>query len=308
MSGKIKNQHYVPQMYLERFTNNDRFSVWDLDRDDIRTRQHPRNYAAKRYFYDEDKTVLKKHLQEIIELHPETEDAIEQSDEQFVENYLARVESDTKIIFDEIVLDHARLYDHDNQLKLIIFLHDLSYRTEKYRDETDGIRQHMIKSLAEMGISENQVEGLGLPGKESQLYNLLGIAPLLRTSSMLLENYNWYIGTASGVSRFIISDNPAQGIYLGFNDICIPINSEKAIILRTSETDKPIISEDVPVGNVITLSEKSVISYNAIQLSYANRYIFGDRMSIFILKKLCDIRGGYYKLFGDNLFLKPRKR
>ena len=87
MSGKVKNQHYVPQMYLERFTSNGRMSVWALDDDEIRTRQHPRNYAAKRYFYDEERSELKKHLQEIIELHPETEAVIDQSDEQFVEKY-----------------------------------------------------------------------------------------------------------------------------------------------------------------------------------------------------------------------------
>ena len=307
MSGKVKNQHYVPQMYLERFTSNGRMSVWALDDDEIRTRQHPRNYAAKRYFYDEERIELKKHLQEIIELHPETEAVIDQSDEQFVEKYLARVESATKTIFDEIEQDHNRLYDHDNKLKLIIFLHDLSCRTEKYRDEIDGIRQHTIQSLSEMGISEHQVEGLGLPGKESQLYNLLGVAPLLRTSTMLLENYNWYIGTVSGVNKFIISDNPAQGIYLGFNDICIPINSNNAIILRTSNPTKPILAEDMPIGNEIKLSERSVLSYNALQLSYANRYIFGDRMSIILLKKLCDMQGGYSKLYGENLFLKPRK-
>lgn len=91
--------------------------------------------------------------------------------------------------------------------------------------------------------------------------------------------------------KLVISDNPAQGIMLGFNDICVPLRGDKAIIFRIANPDAPILSKDMPVGNEIILSERSVFAYNAIQLSYANRFMFGDKMSLTILKTVSDKQG-----------------
>ena len=115
-----------------------------------------------------------------------------------------------------------------------------------------------------------------------------------------MENYNWYIGTVTGSQKLLISDNPAQGIILGFNDICIPLSGETAIIFRIANSESPILSEDQPAGNEIKLSDRSVFSYNAVQLSYANRFAFGDKSSLLLLKSMCDRNGGYTKMFGEN--------
>ena len=104
-------------------------------------------------------------------------------------------------------------------------------------------------------------------------------------------NYNWYIGTVPGQMKLLISDNPAQGIMLGFNDICIPLCGDKAIIFRIANPDAPILSKDMPVGDEIVLSERSVFAYNAVQLSYANRFVFGDKMSLAILKAISENQG-----------------
>ena len=61
MSGKVKNQHYVPRMYLKRFSpDQKRICVWNLMKDEILTRQQTINYAAKRYFYDANELELKR--------------------------------------------------------------------------------------------------------------------------------------------------------------------------------------------------------------------------------------------------------
>lgn len=117
-------------------------------------------------------------------------------------------------------------------------------------------------------------------GQETQLYQLLGISPLLKTAEKLETRYLWYFGTVGGTQKLIISDNPAQGIWLGFNDICFPISGEQAIIFRVKNQNAPIISSDMPVQNEITLSDRSVLKYNIIQSSYANRFIFGDKESL----------------------------
>ncbi|WP_370743666.1 DUF4238 domain-containing protein [Ruminococcus sp.] len=296
MSGKVKNQHYVPRMYMKRFAQDQkRICVWNLMNDTILTRQRPENYAAKRYFYDTDKVELKQALEEMVKLYPDAVPIIDAADEQFIEKGLSREEADASKILELICNNHEALYDENNMLKLIIFLHDLAYRSEKYRDQLDNIREQTLMHLGKMGITAEQVEGMDKTGKDNQLYQLVGIAPLLKTAKELTENYNWYIGTVSGNIKLVISDNPAQGIMLGFNDICIPLSGDKAIIFRIIDPDAPIISKDMPVGNEIKLTERSVFAYNAVQMSYANRFMFGDKASLTFLKMLNDRQGGYRK-------------
>jgi len=303
MSGEIKNQHYVPRMYMKRFAqDNSRLCVWNLMDDKILTRQRPENYATRRYFYDAEKSELKDALSEMIKAYPSAEPIIDAADEQLLEKGLSRLEADVASILDEICTNHAALYAEVNMKKLLIFLHTLAYRSEKYREQLDDIRTQTISHLETLGISADQVKGLGKTGKNDQLYRLLGISPLLKTAKKLMENYNWYIGSVTGSQKLVISDNPAQGIILGFNDICIPLNGNKAIVFRIANPESPILSEDQPVGNEIYLSDRSVFAYNAVQLSYANRFVFGDKNSLLLLKSMCDRNGGYTRMFGE----KPR--
>lgn len=301
MSGKVKNQHYVPRMYLKRFLpDQKRFCVWNLMSNEILTRQQPANYAAKRYFYDANEAELKKALTEMGKLYPGSVSNIDFSDEQFLEKALSRVEADADRILDLICQNHEELYNETNMQKLIIFLHELTYRSEKYRSNMENIREQMHSSLNRLGIPPEKVKGMDNSPKDNQLYQLMGIAPLLDTAKMLIENYNWYIGTVKGQMKLLISDNPMQGIMLGFNDICIPMSGDKAIILRIVNPNSPLISEDMPNGNEIELSHRSVFAYNAVQLSYANRFVFGDKLSLAMLKLFTDRQGGYAKLWGND--------
>ena len=145
----------------------------------------------------------------------------------------------------------------------------------------------MLSFLAKFGVRES-IEELRKTGKDVQLYQLMGIRPTIETAKCLIENYNWYVGAVPGSMKLVISDNPAQGVMLGFNDICIPLCGDKAIIFRIADPDAPILSKDMPKGNEIILSERSVFAYNAVQLSYANRFMFGDKMSLSILKAIHD--------------------
>lgn len=301
MSRQVKNQHYVPRMYLKRFAPDPkRLCVWNLMSDKILTRQKPENYAAKRYFYDANKEDLKQALEEMSKLYPDAVPIIDAADEQFVEKGLSRMEADVSQILDLISANHEALYNETNMQKLIIFLHDLSYRSEKYREQLDNIREQTLIHLERLGVSPDKVEGIEQTGKDNQLYQLVGIVPLLKTAKMLLENYNWYIGIVSGNMKLVISDNPAQGIFLGFNDICIPLSGDKAIIFRVNDPDALIISKDMPVGNEIKLTERSVFAYNAVQMSYANRFMFGDKASLSFLKMMADRQGGYAGMYGEK--------
>lgn len=291
MAKAVKNQHYVPKMYIKRFSpNGKKVCVWKVKENEILTRQEPSKYAARRYFYDASAQELKEALAEMAELYPDAVGKVDLDDEQFLEKALSRVEGAAASIMDAVCEDGAALFDEANMVTLVLFLHELAYRSEKYRGMIDDIRSQMLTFLETLGVKGN-VEELRKTGKDIQMYQLMGLRPAYETAKSLIENYNWYIGTVPGRMKLVVSDNPAQGIMLGFNDICIPLCGDKAILFRIADPDAPILSKDMPVGNEITLSERSVFAYNAVQLSYANRFMFGDKMSLTFLKMISDKQG-----------------
>ena len=267
---KVINQHYIPQMYLSRFCSDGKhFDVWNIRNDAIIPRQQIRNFAAKRYFYDADNTVLKSALSEMEDYYRTSFSPFLEENDQFVEKGLSRAKADIANTLKQIDKNHNCLYEDDVQIKLIIFLHDLAFRTEAYRNQTDNISNQLRNHLLRLGIDPTQVKGL-CTGQESQLYQLLGITPLLETAEQLETRYSWYFATVGGTQRLIVSDNPAQGVWLGFNDICFPISGEQAIIFKVKNQNAPIISSDMAVQNKITLSDCSVLKYNIIQSSYGS--------------------------------------
>ena len=107
-----------------------------------------------------------------------------------------------------------------------------------------------------------------------------------RAAYTLEENYNWYMGLVDSEADLIISDNPAQMISLGFNDICFPISPRKAIIMRVKEEGAKLVSNDMPVNDVIHLGNQSVLIYNLLQKAQAKRFLFGSERSIDITNRL----------------------
>ena len=83
-----------------------------------------------------------------------------------------------------------------------------------------------------------------MPGINRQLENILSIEPSLKTMKKLLRNYDWFIGCNKTGLDFIISDDPAKTVWLGFNDICIPVSKKLAIVMRVKLKDAPMISID----------------------------------------------------------------
>lgn len=293
--GKVINQHYVPQAYLLRFANeNERICVYSIKKKELLNRQNPRNFAAKRFFYDvQNKQALLDLLSQTIELYPEYADLIDFSDEQLIEKYLSRIEGGYECAISEVIECPSALFKSENQIKIIIYLHCLAYRTEELRNFLQYINEATKEHVLKMGIADKQfLSQFDLDNaKYEQLQALTEIGPLLRTAEMMLENYDWYVGDNSTGLKFITSDNPAQNIFLGYNDICFPISSNKALVFKMKNPAVPFLTNDPISNNVVTLSEKSVFISNAFQGTHAYRYLFGDKESILNLLNLKKLSG-----------------
>ena len=103
---------------------------------------------------------------------------------------------------------------------------------------------------------------------------------------MLMLNYDWYYGIVSSDLKLLISDNPVQMLAFGFNDCCFPISPKKAIIFRVRGDNVKILSHDKPQSGIVNLSMRSVFIYNLIQQSQAERFLFGDKISVQFLKAI----------------------
>lgn len=298
---KTKRQHYVPRMYLKRFgykiKNMDKISVLKVNESQILEKQGVENFAISNYFYDVSKEELENIVKETFLLYPELKNSKSLEDDQFVEHALARKEAVINQLLDELEDDLGIIYKTENRARFVDFLHSMAYRTKSFRDKMENINQQTVKFLSDicdnMGFSEEQkmkeIAYHCTTGKETQLYQMLEISPILHTMEMLLKNYDWYEAYNNSELDFIISDNPFQTVWMGFNDICIPVSCTKAIVLRIKDKDAPLFSTDVPVGNVIQLSLKSVIAYNSIQLSTAQFYAFGTTKAISFMKSINEL-------------------
>ena len=136
---------------------------------------------------------------------------------------------------------------------------------------------------------ENTIKANCISGQQLQIEKIVSLAPVLETMNRLLLNYNWYIAYNNTDLDFIISDNPAQAVWIGMNEICIPVSKKIGIVLRVKLEDAPMFSKDAPEGDVIDLSLQSVIAYNLIQIGMSQRYLFGSEKAIDFMSMLNDV-------------------
>ncbi len=294
--SKTKNQHYISQFYLERFGDFGKIDVYSLKDKKILLNQSPRNFAAKRYFYDIPKKEIKNYLNDIIkvcEFKNEKFPVEKLSDEQIVEHYLANTEGTVKKIFNDIECDQSILKMDSVKAYLSSFFHDLGYRTEKIRVDSEDFYKELYDNAKNIfpGHPEQCYKNFfPSKAKEEQLHKLLDFGPALETSLMLNIKYNWYVGiNTSDKINFIISDNPAYLLIQGFNDICIPISKKYAIIFKTKNKSARTFTNDKYHKTRMYLTPKSVLIYNCFQVNTAHRYLFGNQNDIETMINLFNI-------------------
>lgn len=291
MDNIVKNQHYIPQMYLKRFcTLNNQLYAYDKLKDQG-FYNLPRAYAHEKYFYDLDPDTLLQMLETYYPLiDPVSKERLSQT--QAIEKMLGRIEGDADSVLDRLNDDPSVLSDGTAQIILIHFLHSLSIRTVAQRSQIENIHHQTADWLKQFGISANPevVEYVNSTpeeySKKWQIGRLLSPDAALEFAQMVMLNYDWYYGMVNSDLKLIISDNPVQMLAFGFNDCCFPISPKRAIIFRARGDDVKILSHDKPEKGVINLSTRSVYIYNLIQQSQAERFLFGDKISIEFLKAI----------------------
>lgn len=288
-------------MYLKRFGYGDiddkKITVLKLDSGIILENRRTESFASANYFYDANKEQLVEALHDDFVLNPDLLNNEKLLDEQFVEHALAREEAAISNMLNLLQEDLSKIHESPNTSLMIIFLHSLAFRTKYFRDQMDDINNGTRELLSTIcdnlevdeGTRKKTIEENCTTGKDIQLYQIMGVQPVLKTMKMLLENYDWYEAVNNTELDFVVSDNPAHMVRLAFNDICIPISCNKAIILRIKDESAPIISKDMPVDGVINLSLNSVVAYNSLQLQSGQKFLFGTSKAVKFMKNIWEL-------------------
>lgn len=263
-----------------RFANlKGRISVYNIADRCCMPNQNPRNFAAEGYFNNLEKLdileVMKKNQPFLPDIN--LEEVVK--DEQFIEDYFSRVESDIKNELDKLDSDSNYINDESFKIKFSIFLYDLSLRTQFTRNYFDNLKKQVVDSLS--NISDNYKElakpYLEMNVKKELAGSILSIPELLENGAELILNSTWHIAESIDDYRFITSDNPAIGVFAGHNEICFPISKEKAIIIKNKDENAKKFTKSEVINGIQKLTYPEVLLFNSLQMISTKRYCFGNK-------------------------------
>ena len=146
MENKVKHQHYIPQMYLRRFCDqNDQLYAYDIIKN-RGVRNLPRAFSHEKFFYDIDANTMRELLKEYESLiDPARLDAL--SGEQLIEHMLSRIEGETNTVLNGLDSNQLALTNEHVRTVLIVFLKTLAIRTTAYRDQIQRIHSQTLPFL-----------------------------------------------------------------------------------------------------------------------------------------------------------------
>lgn len=287
----VKQEHYVPRFYLKRFSDNDKISVFDIKGERIFT-TNIKKIACNNRFYDLNLNELSDALRLQKEICNISDDVFEKecNDVQFVEKALSRLEdkfSSQLIKFEE---DYNLINNEDFLRTLFLFAYTLSIRTVGFRDGLENIARQTKKWLENINIKnidypiDKEPEEIA---KIKQINELLSISIVSKKALTFFDKYNIFIGINNSDEDFIISDNPLNYFFLGFNDVCFPINRKLSIIMQVkdADSDHKICNIKPNKNKIINLTAIEVKKYNNLQVCSNGRYLFGSEN---VLKNYCN--------------------
>lgn len=144
-SSETRNEHIVPQFLLKRFTDkNGRFSVYNKSSHQIFNNQNPRNFAARRDYYDFNQEELNKYK-------------LDSRFKKLLEDGLAREENDIAVTVTSLDNNPTLIEKDDIKENLLLFVHLLAYRNDSVRNELEDIRNRTLDYFSDCCICQLKI-------------------------------------------------------------------------------------------------------------------------------------------------------
>ncbi|MGJ8644029.1 MAG: DUF4238 domain-containing protein [Luteolibacter sp.] len=277
---EVKNQHYVPRVYLQRFANT-KEQIWVYDKELRNSFQtNVKNVAAENRFYDS----------ELLE--------VATGDKQFVERYLDHIE-DKYAAVSESILGSLR----SNKFKILSVRHRhflAAYmviqwmRTKEARIEhqqmTEVFQKIYQKMFSDRGLTppphhelldERPTEEIARDLQNSGLLDAKRISMMAN----VLYGHIWVIFEAPGGASFFTSDHPfvkrphivdplrgTDGIASNGIEIMFPLSPRYALTLYDRDYFSEVSSAD---GTLALMKDpEDARYYNQFQVFQSSRFVF----------------------------------
>lgn len=275
MSNVVKNQHYVPQFYLNYFTNKkNQLFVYDK----FESKGFPsnaRNIASEGYFYD----VIKGKMQ-YIETYQNTE--YEEAFSNFLPNFIDKIK-------------HQRYFKLKKYEKVEIASY-LSYqyiRTKRFREES-----------ARLFTSPDLYNSPAyFPPQTGHLILLSDPLLLKDINENLMQNYYWIVGKNSTDKNFYTSDHPfvqresLREVHRRYNkqfadfsllsyEISFPLTPKFIITFYNKKYYKGLRHYD---RKVIECDKDNVDWFNNMQFIKSYRQIYSQNNDFSFIEKLVKV-------------------
>lgn len=290
--SKVKNQHFVPQSYLKRFSINEQLFVYDKVINKTPYKTNIRNVAAESYFYDIPEDIFNKIKDQ---LPPEYQDI------QIVEKEFSKLEQEFNSLLNNLCTKYSlttdphfkkALSNEDRQnLSIHLIIQDLRTRdSRRHVSEMKKTIAQMIFDLEMYNVDKNYKPGEFFVELDpahaviDQLSFIFDPQKLIEFASVL-NSHIWFVGVNLTDHPFYTSDAPlvkrahipedimsysglaSRGIELAF-----PISDKLIITLCERSYHKAV----EPIENLFfPIYESEVIKYyNSMQIIGCERQIY----------------------------------
>ncbi|WP_171685524.1 DUF4238 domain-containing protein [Paenibacillus planticolens] len=290
--SKVKNQHFVPQSYLKRFSINEQLFVYDKIINKTPYKTNIRNVAAESYFYDIPEDIFNQTKDQF---PPEYQDI------EFIEKEFSKLEREFNSLLNNLCIKYflstdpyfkKALSNEDRQvLSIHLIIQDL--RTRDSRRQVSEMKKaiaQMIFDLEMYSEDKNYMPGEFFVELDpahaviDQLSFLFDPKKLIEFASVL-NSHIWFVGVNLTDDPFYTSDAPlvkrahlpedfmsysglaSRGIELAF-----PISDKLIITLCERSYHKAV----EPIENLFfPIYEPGVIKYyNSMQIIGCERQIY----------------------------------
>lgn len=295
--GEYKKQHYVPQVYLRRFTaDREQLYVFDKLHQDLTRRirrSGVRDIAHENDFYDIAPEVLK----------PE---ARHNHNRKMIENLLSQIDAELGAEVEHLVTTAGKSpIDPSRRARLARALGIQAVRTRDVRDTVAEFYQQGYEVLVR-DITERNWPGQGHLAPKVQikpefipLYHAsLMLESGIKTIGRAFFNHTWLIGVNKTRQPLYTSDQPVvrfahindphlsnEGFGSPGIEVAFPLDSEHLLIMLDGRAPGGDRAND---GSVKALTDEQVDFYNRMQVEQSRRQIYCRVGAFDLASGMCD--------------------
>jgi len=288
---KAKKQHYVPQFYLKRFTQDGK-QLFVFDKFARTTfKSNISNVASERYFYDIPHGI-----------------AAEDVDPQSVEKVLSNIEADFSNVIEDVLrtADGRERIDCDQKLAMAFFITIQILRTQEFRSLYTELVEKGAKAvldkivqvkMSDVSPDEYRVQFNQKTASLEQAKFMFNPA-ILNGLVQVLNNHIWIVGTNETTQPLYTSDSPVvkrahkkhpfvscSGLASEGIEIAFPITPKHVLILCERTLFRHYAKWDC---KSMSLDADNVTYYNCLQVFQSYRQLYCPSNEFSLAEGICN--------------------